>query len=337
MKKLIALAMSFILLLSMVACDSKSLGTSSPSSTPVSSGNGEFQFTDTVTICVPFTAGGAGDMAVRILQPYLEKQLGVSIVIENPDGAGGTIGTTQYLGEDANPYKILQMAPTSIVFRPLTAGTDYSYEKDIIAVSQITSAPLCLIIKDDFPIQDAKALLEEIKANPGKYSYANSGAGSISDIAFAKLLNAMGAECKSVPFSGTAEQYTAVMGGHVDFMVANVTEAASKDGVHAIINLGTNTGHAMCEGIPTAEELGYADVVTDTAFGLGYPRSMDPAVIKTLDSAVKAAMEDPDCVKAFEDAGQMMYYRNSADYDASMVQFIESTAASLETMGLLKK
>lgn len=332
MKKLISFTLAaLIMLMSLTACGDKSSGNSND----MAKETGEFKFEEALTIVVPFSAGGAGDIAIRTLQPYLEKQLGVSVVIDNPDGAAGTIGTSQYVSDGANPYSVLLMAPTSIIFRPLTNGTDYSYEEDFVAVSQVTSAPLCLMIKDDAPIQDAAKLLEDMKANPNKYSYANSGIGSISDIAAIRLLKAAGIEAKAVPFSGTAEQYTAIMGNHVDLASANISEALSKEGMSAIINLGTNTGAEVLKDIPTCADLGYEVTPTDTTFGLIYHKDVAPAVVEALDKAVCAAMEDPECIAAFEAANILTHYRNSADFDESIRANIADTRENLDQLGML--
>lgn len=331
MKKAISLLLAIIMVLSLTACGGKDATNENDHANET----GEFVFSKPLTIVVPFSAGGAGDIAMRTLQPYLEKQLGVSVVIENPDGAGGTIGTSEYVANGADPYRVIQMAPTNIIFRPLTNGTDYSYEEDFVAVSQITSAPLCLMVKDDAPIQDAAELLADMKANPNKYSYANSGIGSISDIAVIRLLKAAGIEAKAVPFSGTAEQYTAIMGNHVDLSAANISESLNKDGIHAIINLGTNTGAKVLDGIPTCADLGYEVTATDTAFGLLYHKDVAPAVVEALDNAVCAAMEDPDCIAAFEEANILTYYRNSNDFDEFIRSNIADTRENLEALDML--
>ena len=331
MKKVISLLLTAMMILSLAGCgDGGSVDANEQAKE-----TGEFTFEQTLTIVVPFSAGGSGDIAMRTLQPYLEKQLGVSVVIENPDGAGGTIGTSEYVAQGADPYRVIQMAPTSIIFRPLTNGTDYSYEEDFVAVSQVTSAPLCLLVKDEAPIQDAAELLADMKANPNKYSYSNSGIGSISDIAVIRLLKAAGIEAKAVPFSGTAEQYTAIMGDHVDLACANISEGMSKEGIHAIINLGTNTGAEAMKDIPTCMDLGYETTPTDTAFGLLYHKDVAPAVVEALDKAICAAMEDPECIAAFEQANILTYYRNSADFDQYIRDDISATKANLEELGML--
>lgn len=340
MRSMLASILSLGMIFSLAACGSQSADTNSPAALvtaeAAASGetDGEFVFTDTITVIVPFTADGAGDQIARLIQPYLEKQLGVSTVIENPEGAGGSIGTMQFLDKPSDGYTIMFGAPTNVIYRPLTAGTDYSYEEDLMAVSQVTATPLTLAVKDDSPYQTAEELLAYIKSNPGIWSYANAGAGSITDIAMQLLVMEAGLEVKSVPFSGTAEGYTAVMGNHVNAICCNVTEAVSKEGIHPILNLGSDSDNAMVEGIPTCKDLGYEGCVTDTSFGYYYKKDVPANVIEAFDNAVAAALENPECIKAFEDAGMFLSYMGSADYDAYVTSTIEATAASLKALGL---
>ena len=326
------------MMLSLTACQKSASdnGDKGAGAQAENSADGEFQFTEPVTVIVPFTAGGAGDQIARLVQPYLEKQLGASVVIENSEGAGGSIGTMQFLDKPSDGYTVMFGAPTNIIYRPLTAGTDYSYEKDLIAVSQVVSTPLTLAVKEDSPIQDPKELIAYIKENPGVWSYANAGAGSITDIAVQRLVLQASLEVKSVPFSGTAEGYTAVMGDHVNAICCNVTEAVSKEGIYPILNLGSPSDNEMLKDIPSCKDLGYENCETDTSFGFYYKKDVPANVIEAFDTAVAKALEDPECIEAFEKGGMLMSYMNSADYDAYITSSINDTAESLKAMGMIE-
>lgn len=338
MKKLLVWGLTAGMLVSLSACQkpASNTGGNETSAQAEAGADGEFQFTDPVTVIVPFTAGGAGDQIARLVQPYLEKQLGTSVVIENSEGAGGSIGTMQFLDKPSDGYTIMFGAPTNIIYRPLTAGTDYSYENDLIAVSQVVSTPLTLAVKENSAIQDPEELIAYMKENPGIWSYANAGAGSITDIAVQRLILQAGLDVKSVPFSGTAEGYTAVMGDHVDAICCNVTEAVSKEGIYPILNLGSASDYEVLKDIPTCEDLGYENCETDTSFGFYYKKDVPANVIEAFDEAVAKALEDPECKEAFEKGGMLMSYMNSADYDAYITSSINDTAESLKAMGIIE-
>ena len=299
--------------------------------------NGEFKFTKPVTVIVPFTAGGPTDQMVRVLQPYLEKQLGVNVIIENPAGAGGAIGTMEFLSKAPDGYTIMFGAPTNVVFRPLTSGTDYSYEKDFQAVSMVASTPITVAVKENGPYKDAKTLLEAIKAHPDNFSYANAGNGSITDVAFQKLLLKANLKVKAVPFSGTADGYTAVMGDHVNALVCNLTEATGKEGIHSILNLGSPANTKEGKEIPTCDQLGFKDCVTDTFFGFYYTNEVPANAVETFDKAVGTALQDPECVKKYAAIKQTVTYKNAKDFDAYLRSFIKSTTESLQALDLLVK
>lgn len=299
--------------------------------------NAEFKFTHPVTIIVPFTAGGATDRIVRTVQPYLEKQLGTNVVIENINGAGGAIGTMTFLSRAADGYTVLFGAPTNIIYRPLTSGTDYSYEKDLQAISEISSVPLTLCVKKDGPFQSANDVLAYIKANPEKFTYANAGNGSITDVAFKELLFAADLKAQGVPFQGTANGYSALMGDHVQALVCNATEAESKEGIRMVLNLGSEIDDPQIKAIPSIEKLGYKDINTDTFFGFYYREDVPPNATKAFDEAVAKALRDPECLAKFKEANFIVSYKNSKEFDLYVKRVIATTTNSLKKMDLLVK
>jgi tripartite-type tricarboxylate transporter receptor subunit TctC len=297
--------------------------------------NAEFKFVEPVTIIVPFTAGGPTDRIVRAIQPYVAKNIGVNVVIENINGAGGAIGTMTFLSRPGDGYTVLFGAPTNIIYRPLSSGTDYAYGKDLQAVSEICSMPLTLCVKSDSPFKSPEDLFTYMRQNPEKFTYANSGSGSITDVAFQELLFATGLKAQGVPFQGTANGYSALMGNHVQGLVCNASEAKTKDGIRILINLGSDIKMPGMENIPSARSLGYKDVSTDTFFGFYYRDDVPANAVKALDDAVNKALQDPECVKKIHDINQNVSYKNSKEFDQYVKKTIESTRTSLAKMNLL--
>ena len=297
--------------------------------------NAEFRFTEPVTIIVPFTAGGPTDRIVRVIQPYLSKHIGANVVIENINGAGGAIGTMTFLSRPGDGYTVLFGAPTNIVYRPLTSGTDYAYGKDLKAVSEICSVPVTLSVKEDSPFKTPEDLLAYMEQNPGKFTYANSGSGSITDVAFQELLHATGLKAEGVPFQGTANGYSALMGNHVQGLSCNATEAKTKEGLRILINLGSDIKMPGMENVPSARSLGYKDVSTDTFFGFYYRDDVPANAVKTLDEAVRETLKDPECIRKLQEINQHASYKDSAQFDQYIRQVIDSTKESLSKMDLL--
>lgn len=306
-----------------------------PGKVAINDPNAEFHYTEPVTIIVPFTAGGPTDRIVRVIQPYVSKQLGANVVIENINGAGGAIGTMTFLSRPGDGYTVLFGAPTNIVYRPLTSGTDYAYGKDLKAVSEICSVPVTLSVKEDSPFKTPEDLFTYMKQNPGKFTYANSGSGSITDVAFQELLYVMGLKAEGVPFQGTANGYSALMGNHVQGLSCNATEAKTKDGLRILINLGSDIKMDGLENVPSARNLGYKDVSTDTFFGFYYRDDVPANAVKALDEAVHKALQDPECIQKLHEINQNVSYKNATDFDQYIRRVIDSTRNSLSKMNLL--
>lgn len=208
MKKILAAAMALALALSLTACSQGASNSSSASSAGSASASGSastdggYQFTGTVTITVPFNAGSNTDSQVRFIQPYLEKHLGVNTVVVNAGGASGTIGTTDFLGQNADGTNILFSLPTPTVYKPAGGDTEYTVD-DLIPVAQVSASPFYMAVSaENKDFTDGASLLEYIKANPGKFTYANAGNGGIAHLAFASFLKAEGLDALSVPFTG---------------------------------------------------------------------------------------------------------------------------------------
>ena len=177
-------------------------------------------------------------------------------------------------------------------------------------------------------------MLEYIKANPGKFTYANAGNGGIAHLAFASFLKAEGLDALSVPFTGgTADCYTAVMGGHVMGHAVSEPDLVGRTDYNVLINLGTKSTTPGFENIPTLAELGYEGYCTDTFAGFYYMKGVDQAAVDAFDAAVKATLEDPDFQKAAEEANFGYNYANSADFTDMIHNTVELITPVLAELG----
>lgn len=203
MKKILAFALACVMSLSMAACSSSAPAASAGSSSAGGSASGDsaFSFDSPITVVVPFKAGSATDNQIRLMQSKLEKALGTNLVIVNAEGGSGTIGTTEYLSNyAADGYTILYTLATPVVYKPLGGDTAYTYD-DLTSVARTSSQPMYLIVPDS-ETRSAQEILDYIKENPGKFTYANVGNGGNGHLAFASFLVGEGLDAVSVPYSG---------------------------------------------------------------------------------------------------------------------------------------
>ena len=297
------------------------------------------KFEKPVTVVVPFAAGGTSDLQIRQMQPFLEKQLGTNLVVVNVKGGSGVIGTTQFLNDyKPDGYAILYTLATPVVYRPLTGTTSYNYEKDLTAVARTMSLPMYLIVSDTSRFKSGAEIIEYIKANPGKFTYANVGNGGNGHLAFASFLFGAGLKAKSVPYAGgTAECYTAMMGGEVDAAVYGEANLVSQAGCHGAINLGSKSTVESLKNVPTLEELGYPGYVTDNLGGFLYQKAVPTEAVEAFDKAVKAVLSDPEFLAAAGKTGFIPAYAPAAEFEKIIRQCSDNAAPIMKELGYGKK
>ena len=157
MKKVICAAAAVLMVASLTAC-------SGQSGESAAAGEGNTQQADgypnkTIQVIVPFNAGSTTDTQCRFILPYLEKELGVSMAVVNNGGASGVIGTTDFLSREADGYNVLFSLPTPTLYKPAAGETEYTVE-DLQPVSEVFSAPMYLIVKNDSPYENAEQLID---------------------------------------------------------------------------------------------------------------------------------------------------------------------------------
>lgn len=290
----------------------------------------------TITIHVPWNAGSNTDMQIRLFQPFLKKHMpgNPNIIVVNKGGGSGTIGAAAFLNEEPDGAHILFTLPTPIVFKPLSGALKYTFA-DLRSVARFSAAPMLLAVRDDAPYRSAAELIEYIRDNPGKFTFAHGGSGGIAHLAFEKFLFGEKLKAVNVPFAGgTAECYSSVMGGHVESYVPGLQDYAGRDGIRAIINLGSP--NEALKGVPTLADLGYSGYVTDNFSGFYFRKDVDPDIVKIWESAVREALNDPGFVETSKKAGLETSYASSAEFHKQVQQTIDSSYGVMKEMGLAK-
>lgn len=332
MKKILALALACVMSLSMAACSS-SPAASTGGSAASGSGDGSFAFTSPVTVVVPFKAGSATDNQIRLMQSKLEKALGTTLVIVNAEGGSGTIGTTEYLTNyAADGYTILYSLATPVVYKPLSGDTAYTYD-DLTSVARTSSQPMYLIVPDS-DTRSAQEILDYIKENPGKFTYANVGNGGNGHLAFASFLVGEGLDAVSVPYSGgTADCYTAMMGGEVNAAVYGEADLLAREDNHAVINLGSESQVESLKEVPTLADLGYEGYETNNMAGFFYNKDVPAEAVTAFENAVESVLTDPEFVAEATAAGFVPSFGTGADMDKQAEAAIEKAVPVLESLG----
>jgi len=290
--------------------------------------------TKPVTLIVPWPAGGTTDIALRTLAEASQKHLGQPIVIENKPGASGLLGPSE-MAANAKPdgYTMSQLALP--VFRlPFMSKTSYDPAKDFTFIIHLSGNTFGIVTKGDSQWKSFDELLAYAKANPGKVKYGTPGAGTTQHITMEQIAKIKGIKWTHVPFKGGAETNAAVMGGHVDI-------AADSTGWAGLVNSGEMrllvtwgvTRSKSWPNVPNLRESGI-DLISNSPFGIGGPKGMDPKVVKILHDALKKGMDDPAYQAVLAKFDQENYYMNSADYTAFALKLIEEQKQLVDELGL---
>lgn len=179
--------------------------------------------TRSVTLVVPFAAGGPTDTVARVLAQAMQKPLGQSVVVENRPSAGGILAPELVKNAKPDGYTILihhiGMATTPALYRQLRYNplTDFEY------IGLINDVPMTIVARPNFPAKDFKEFLAYIKANKEKVSYANAGIGAASHLCGMLFMSAIETDLLTVPYKGTAPAMADLLGGQVDFMCDQTT------------------------------------------------------------------------------------------------------------------
>jgi len=289
-----------------------------------------------VTVIVPFNAGSNTDRQIRFIQPYLEKALGANIVVVNKGGASGTIGVTDYLSQKPDGYTILFSLPTPTVYKPASGDTEYKPE-DLIPVARVSTAAMYLAVRSDSEYKTGADLIAFIKDHPGDFTYANAGNGGIAHLAFATFLNGEKLEAISVPFTGgTAECYTAVMGGHVKSYVPGEQDLVGRSDVRPLINLGSKSDTEGFSSVPTLEDLGYKGYSINNFSGFYFMKGIDASIVDKFDKAVAKALSDPDFLAAAKAAKFSYNYAKAADFSSQVKATVQLIKPVFEMLGKAK-
>lgn len=265
-----------------------------------------------ITMIVPYAAGGASDLSARTLAAEMEGELGQSIVVENRVGGAGSVGLTYLSARPADGYTIGYLPVETVMLE------HQGYDLDPAAfdlLGQIVSVPATIAVAADSPYQTLQDLLDAAKASPGTITVSNSGAGSIWQAATTALNDAADVELKPVPFDGGAPAVTAAIAGQVDAVAAGVSETsvAAADGrLRVLAVLDDETSEAL-PGVSTATEAG-VDVSIGGWGAVGAPAGLPEEVRDALSAAVKSGAESEEFVTLINKSGNLPVYEAPEDF-----------------------
>jgi len=287
-----------------------------------------------VTLIVPYPAGGTTDIAMRSLASAAERHLGQAIVIENRGGAAGTLGPSNMAGS-AKPdgYTVSQL-PISVFRIPYIQKATFDPASDFTYIIHLTGYTFGVVVRSDSPFKRFNDMIEHARANPGKVNYGTPGVGSSPHITMEQIAKQKGIKWTQVPFKGGADNMSATLGGHIDATADGTgwAELVNSGKFRLLVTWGAERTKNWPD-VPTLKETGI-DIVSNSPFGIGGPKGMDPAVAKVLHDAFKKGMEEHSYKDTIAKLDMEPYYMSTADYHAHAMQQISEQKQLVEELAL---
>jgi tripartite-type tricarboxylate transporter receptor subunit TctC len=261
--------------------------------------------TKTITMIVPFAAGGPTDTVARLVAQSMGNKLKQQIIIENVGGAGGTIGAARVAKAAPDGYTLFMHHIGHSTAPALYRKLSYNAQADFEPIGLVTDVPMTIVARKDFPARDFKEFLAYVKANKDKVTYANAGVGSASHLCGMLFMTAIGTDLTTVPYKGTGPAMNDLLGGQVDFMCDQTTNTTSqiKSGKIKAYGVTTKTRLPNMQDLPTLNEAGLPGFEVAVWHGLYAPKGTPKPVVDTLASALQTALKDPNVKQRFGDLG----------------------------------
>jgi tripartite-type tricarboxylate transporter receptor subunit TctC len=281
---------------------------------------GDWPRGQTIRIVVPFTAGSGTDIVARLMAERLGPALGTSVIIDNKPGAGGTLGAAQVAKAPGDGYTLLIHSAGHLVNPSIYPNLSYDTLKDFAGVTPLASLPNVLVTPPNRFV-DEKDLVAQVKAKPGAFNYGSAGNGSATHMNAEVFRLAAGLQAQHVPFKGTPEAMTEVMGGRIDWFFAPMVSALPliKDGRLKALAVGTGKRSAVMPEVPTTVEAGVPGSEYLFWVGLFAPAKTPKPIVDRLQAEVAKIMVAPDLKERLDKLGAEPFTMPSAQFDKFLV------------------
>lgn len=274
--------------------------------------------TKPVTVLVSLPAGSATDIVARALAEKLSAQTGQRFLVENRPGASGSIAVGAVAKAEPDGYTMLVASSSWTIVSSTMKNLTFDPIEDVAGITIVANVPNMLVVRPDAGFKTAADLVAYSKANPGKLSYAIVGQGSATHLNAARFLLSAGLNDTAVPFRGTAQALTDILGGRVDYCFCPVSPVVpfAKDGKLLALASGSAKRSSALPDVKTTEELGYANSAYEFWVGFGVPRKTPPDIVKRLHEETVKALNTPEIKALWLALGQEFDIRTPEQFDA---------------------
>ncbi|MBW6434478.1 hypothetical protein KZ829_12115 [Actinoplanes hulinensis] len=258
-----------------------------------------------ITIVVPFSAGGPTDTVTRMIADPMAEALGGKIVVQNVEGAGGTVAAGQVAQAEPDGYTVLMHHIGMSTAPALYKDLGYQPLEDFATVGLVTEVPMTVVARPDFPPATLADLTAYVKANQDKVTLANAGRGAASHLCGLLFQSAAGVKLQEVPYQGTGPALTDLVGGQVDFMCDQTTNTSGQITAGKIKAYAVTTPERVksLPDVPTTTEAGMPQLQVSVWHGLYVPAGTPPEVVQKLSGALQKALADQAVIDQMAELG----------------------------------
>jgi tripartite-type tricarboxylate transporter receptor subunit TctC len=288
-----------------------------------------------VTLWVPWPAGGATDLTMRVLAEHAGRQLGQKVIVDNRAGAAGTLAMPILQQAAPDGYTIAQL-PQPVFRAPHVQKLLWDPIRDTTPIIQISGVTFGMVVPASSGLRTLDDVFAWGRQHPGAMTVATNGVGSTPHVVVDELFSRRGIEYVHVPYKGTSEQMLAVSSGQVMVGVNSNGFAPYVDSgrLRLLVTFGEHRTRRWPQ-VPTLRELGHG-IVAQSPYGLAGPRGLPADVVQVLHDAFRVAMQDPAHLAELERYDQELAYLGPADYGRAMREAYAAERRTVERLGLAR-
>ena len=275
-----------------------------------------------IRVIVPFAPGGSTDIIARLVTQRMSQELGQPMVVENKAGAGGAVGATEGARAKPDGYTLSIATVSTMAVLPAYRPKDLPYDpiKDFAPVTNFANTANVISVNPKFPAKDFASFVDDLRKNPGKYSYGSSGTCGVLHLFGEAFRMATGTDIVHVPYKGSGPALADAIGGQVEILFDNLPSSMP------MIQAGTLRPLAIAwpkridsiKDVPTLAEAGYPHLTQPVWYGLLAPAGTPPEIVNKLRDAAVVALKDPTVVRVLDEQGSTASGNTPAEFAAEI-------------------